>query len=283
MDNSKALLKGKTIQFSMSQSPDLLRLGYGAEHMRDVVVQLFYYLISNGARVAYGGDWRRSGFTEFLVHEVEKAQLFDSPPPLINFLASPVRQNMDEKELGLLRQVANKKRILELVIINLDGTRSVDDSLEVLDENIATTAPEWATGLSAMRKEIENECDAHFFLGGKIEILDGKFPGLVEEAVNALVANKPVFISGAFGGASLEILKIFENCSFDELSELRADVPNAHFQMALDAFRARAGLGLAETFNNGLDEDENQILATTHRINDIVSLVLLGLTRLYNE
>ena len=62
-----------TIAISISESPDLTRLGMSDRHLTGAMETMATYLLSFGYRLAYGGDLRQGGFTE---------QLFELVRPL---------------------------------------------------------------------------------------------------------------------------------------------------------------------------------------------------------
>ena len=57
-------LKGKNVAISVSEAPDSDVLGYGTEMIRDLTIELSRHLLIAGAKMLYGGDLRRYGYTE---------------------------------------------------------------------------------------------------------------------------------------------------------------------------------------------------------------------------
>ena len=60
----KVSLKGKNIAISVSEAPDSDILGYGSEMIRDLTIELSRHLMIAGAKMLYGGDLRKDGYTE---------------------------------------------------------------------------------------------------------------------------------------------------------------------------------------------------------------------------
>ena len=63
---------GATIAISISETPDLRRLGMSGRHLERAMETIATYLLSLGYRLAYGGDLRRDGFTEQLFELVSR-------------------------------------------------------------------------------------------------------------------------------------------------------------------------------------------------------------------
>jgi SLOG cluster2 len=79
------------IAFSVSNSPDLDRLGLFERSLKLTVCALATSLVRNGARVAYGGNLDRSGFTYALYPAVAEAYRSlasqTGRPPFVHFVA----------------------------------------------------------------------------------------------------------------------------------------------------------------------------------------------------
>ena len=57
-------LEGKAIGISVALGEDHARCGYGAEEMNRTVVRLSEVLLSAGARLVFGHDWRPYGIDD---------------------------------------------------------------------------------------------------------------------------------------------------------------------------------------------------------------------------
>src|SRR5262249_19867962 len=65
-------LEGMQIAMSLSETPDADGPeGYTKEHVIDATVYVARTLISAGAAIAYGGDFRNTGFTELLAQLIQ--------------------------------------------------------------------------------------------------------------------------------------------------------------------------------------------------------------------
>ena len=57
---------------------------------------------------------------------------------------------------------------------------------------------------------MEDECDARIFIGGKISGYKGKCPGVLEEFLIATASTHPVYLVGAFGGVTHDIIQALQ-------------------------------------------------------------------------
>lgn len=62
-----------------------------------------------------------------------------------------------------------------------------------------------AAALTDMRKQMARDCDARILVGGRVAGFSGSVPGLIEEALLTLVAQRPLLVLGGFGGISRDI------------------------------------------------------------------------------
>jgi hypothetical protein len=92
-------------------------------------------------------------------------------------------------------------------------------------------------------------------------------PGVAEEALAALQAGQPLFLLGGFGGCARDIAEDFGLAQ-------RGLVPRSPWpgRSSFTSFTA-------EGLNNGLNTEENTILATTVHVDQAVTLILRGLLR----
>jgi len=259
-------LSKQAIAISISDSPDMDVLGLSREHLDDAMAEVARYLLAMGARLIYGGDLRPRGFTELLFELVARhrrdADLGDERVGVSNFLPWPVHVSWAPEQLKELSDAV--KGVAELIYLSLEGEPIPDDERQ---QFLAHTAneDEWAQGLTAMRDVVTRRSDARIVLGGKVERFMGRMPGIAEEALTSLRASQPLFVLGGFGG-----------CAGDIAADLGLS--------SSSAARNWPGRGkftgfTAEALNNGLDGEENAILANTVHVDQAVTLILRGLLR----
>jgi hypothetical protein len=116
-------LSQRSVAISISESSDMAVLGLEEEHLRDAMAEVARHLLALGARLAYGGDLRKHGFTELLFELVARyrrdADVGDERASVINYLAWPVHLGMPVEELKTLRR--DMSDIAELDCLEADG------------------------------------------------------------------------------------------------------------------------------------------------------------------
>src|SRR5262249_40153867 len=151
----------------------------------------------------------------------------------------------------------------ELVFLTLDGKVMSPEERQQLAPRPAAE-DEWADGLTAMRDVMTAMSDARIVLGGRVDGFKGRMPGVAEEALAALRVGEPLFVVGGFGGCARVIAE-----DLGLAAAWRAKGPAWPGRSEFAGFTAR-------NLNNGLDTEENRILAGTVHIDEAVVLILRG-------
>src|SRR5215470_6521704 len=73
------ILRGARIAISVSETPDLARLGLLEIHFRLALGEIARCVLVSGGTLAYGGHLRQEGYTTFLIQELQKYGRRDSP------------------------------------------------------------------------------------------------------------------------------------------------------------------------------------------------------------
>ena len=200
---SRSYLSGRAVGLSVSASGNLAELGFGREHVDDVLVELTRYLVAAGATVVYGGDLRQGGFTELLMEVVARhVEEHDSMVRFENYLAWPVHAAMPYLELAELADLFTPSG--RLVCLTSAGKempmpeRAKFDRRDVGDD-------EWGPALTAMRQVLAERCDARIVAGGATAKFRGAMPGVAEEAILSVEAGKATYVVGSLGGCALDI------------------------------------------------------------------------------
>ena len=257
------------VAISISESPDMPILGLAKEHLDDAMAEIARHLLAMGARLMYGGDLRPQGFTEVLFELVARHKrdtvVGDDRPSVSNFLAWPVHVSLPSEQLKHLADELSG--IAELVYLNSEGNVITPEHRQRLAPKLPTNA-EWVSGLSSMREVMTRMCDARVLLGGRVDNFKGRMPGVAEEALTALRAGKPLFLLGGFGGCARDIA--------EDLGLATAGLARRKDWSGRSDFATCS----VQNLNNGLDPDENAVLATTVHVDQAVTLILRGLLRL---
>jgi len=258
---SRLFLAERRIGLSVSDSPDLAQLGLGPEHVEDALVEVTRYLVASGATVVYGGDLRRNGFTELLLEVIARHQVGSDPAIRFeNFLAWPVHASMPFDTLAATDELFAP--VGKLICLTPEGEemsmvdRAGFDQARVDDE-------EWGPALTAMRTMLAIRCDARIVAGGATSIYKGSMPGVAEEALLSLRAERPTFVLGGLGGCAMDI------------------AAEAGLGPALIGGRThwpeRERFAEVESLNPGLDRDEAILLASAKPGTETLILLLKGL------
>jgi len=258
----KYLLKRK-FSLSISDAENLGEFGFRRQHLADAFCELSRHLIADGATLYYGGDLRSDGYTELLFELIATYRPDANPnrPVFSNILPWPVHMFMSTDELESRRRELPSGA--DISCLSLDG-HVVRKTTSGLYSPLSPQKSDWVTGLSSMRRYTTELTDARIVLGGKIAGYMGSMPGIAEESLFTIKARKPIYLLGGFGGCAAEI------CGF---LGLRADSGIRRRPVWTKNFERDAQL------NNGLDEKENRLLATTPHLDEAVALILRGTKR----
>jgi hypothetical protein len=294
------------VALSISEAEDLPRWGLRKPHLDDVLLELSRYLLVAGVRLAYGGHLGSLGYTvrladllyDPIVEQLRGAAPTSAPPPaeLVSYLAWPaVGGAADVARLGPLVEVRRCDRPIGLDEA-VDAAFAAEPQTDIpVDSPLHRFA--WARGLTVMRERQTAEIAARVIVGGRLgpagDGYRGRMPGVLEEALLAIRAERPVYLVGAFGGCARLVLDVLDGASRQELSwDYQRTVPHSdelrqlykdreqpwdeYDAIAID-LKARGIAGL----KNGLTPTENRELATTRSAERIVELVLRGVQQSY--
>lgn len=294
------------VALSVSEAEDLARFGLRKSHLDGVFLELSRYLLLAGIRLAYGGHLRADGYTvrladllrDPIVEQLrgEAPRKTALPAELITYLPWPTPSNVqDEARLGPLVEVRRCDRPAD-VSETLDPAFVAHPIVEIqVDSPVHRFG--WSRALTEMRARQTSEVDARVMVGGRLgptgDGYKGRMPGVLEEALSSIRAERPIYLVGAFGGCTRLVIDALEGVPRNELTwEYQSAAPHSTelrsmYQErgqvwdeydAISAFlRQRGYPGL----NNGLNIDENRELAVTRSVDRIVELVFSGLGRKY--
>lgn len=273
-------LREVRVGVSVSESPDLGRLGLVETHFRLALGEIARVILLGGGLLAYGGYLKPEGYTPFLVQEIDRWNRRDEP--LLVCLAWSVHRGT---ALSALERFERDLRLLgRLVCLDPDGAE-VDRAAGRGEAPVPIEDPgEQRRALTGMRRYLQRHTSARVFLGGKRSGFHGEIPGLMEEALLAVQAEQPIYLAGGFGGVTADIIRAL---GVDDGSWLPPDAsaepPDPRWEDGYARLAAHAARPHWRGLGNGLNDDENRRLAATHRPSDIAALVSLGLGRLRRD
>lgn len=270
-------LDGVRLGVSVSESADLGRLGLLETHLRLALAEVTRTALLSDAGIVYGGHLDPTGYTTFLQAEIEKYSRRDRPLtvclawqehrrlPLLDLTSA-------ESKLSLFGEIVYLDPYGEPIAMNFER----GDLAEPVDEpRIREQA------LTAMREYVTAHTDARLLLGGRRSGFQGRYPGIVEEALLGVIAGTPLFLAAGFGGATLNIARVLGLDPDDRLAHLGTDdALEEALCEGLDEIAASALNSGWSPAANGLTVEENQRLAASYRPSEVASLVAVGLGRL---
>ncbi len=287
------------IALSIGDSEDLADLGFGQEHLDDLALRLAKKLLARRARLTYGGVLRpevtlglgaQHSFLDVLIDIVAEEGVRDAKcPPLVNPQPWP-----------WYKQVEVSTRATHFGVIQFVDVDPPGDKVEMKDDRFLWTM---ASACTEMRKRMTGGhpgespqvpgCAARVVLGGKRRDWAGILPGIAEEVLYMLEAQKPVYLLGGYGGCAKVIvdyligdtddlpdeLTFAGHASSPKLQKIIGHAPPntvpqafARLDSALRAVRSdRAHL------HNGLTPSENDQLMRSENIRNIGRLLNRGL------
>ena len=293
-------LKEMTIGFSISDrsASDQLHEDF-PNQINEATSYLARNLISLGASLAYGGDFRPQGFTRLL------AELIRS----YNETATRPAQSLDCYQAAHL-SLSQVPSDLPIRIRHLLHTPELALST-ILPTPADSIAIPVSLYFSDMRRVMTERIAARVILGGQSEPrlqadgtgYSGRFPGIAEEAWRTLNLGKPLYVVGGFGGAAALVADLLENLptptalqdatfsNSQSYQSLALSIDQNPFREKLglpkslddlaDAIRQLSRLRLATNQTaigwNGLTIDENRELWRTRDLERLNALILKGL------
>ncbi|HUF62724.1 MAG TPA: hypothetical protein VMN36_11665 [Verrucomicrobiales bacterium] len=271
----QSVLEGFRVGISISGGSHLGSLGLTEDSVNEATRRLAEALLSRGAAVVFGHDWRPEGvMAEVFRLALDYRSAFDGPR-LINYLPWPRQPSVSPEDLEQVASVLEVRRMERPE--NLKG----DQDPAVLQ----------AVALTQLRRVLADVCSARICLGGKLSEFEGTMPGVMEEAWLTLRAakegkdqgGKALYVSALLGGVAAALIEALEGGTWDERLGLPA--PERRERLAgsvsreMPDFVREQGMRLIVE-GNGLDKKENRALFHASDLETVVILVLRGLSRL---
>lgn len=240
--------------------------------------------------MVYGGDLRREGFTEafsdlaYQYRSIRKLKTFCFE----NYFAYPIYCSITrQNELEFKK---NRTSVIKVPPPQELGINENDYIHPVTEEQKFI----WAASLTKMRDQMIASTNARILIGGKCSNYLGKMPGIIEEAMITLSMDKPLYLIGAFGGASKQVIDAirgngfsYGNSVFHKSSEFTAFKLFYNDKVAVNKIDIKedelmfSQYGLENlSKNNGLTIEENIRLFETPHLSEIIYYIFKGLSKI---
>ncbi len=231
-ESTASILDDWKIGMSLSRDPAIApSRGLFPEHVEDITVAISRALISSGAHIAYGGDFRLSGYTH-----------------LLNDVYSSYNESLDEDGRFLHSYV--RATIPLDTIPDLSGIAvhhmahpgaGIKPLLDPPEPGVPVDDVAKALYLSDMRRVMVKSERARIIVAGAMTPKSltkpgygGAFPGVVEEAWRALKLGKPLYVLGGFGGAAAAVAAILRG------EDAPRELTMSHWNERAEGFAERA-------------------------------------------
>src|SRR5437660_43927 len=194
-------LNGIRIAISVSESPDLMRLGLVETHFQLALAEIARSVLVSGGKLAYGGHLDPDGYTAMLIKELHRYSRRDRP--LRIYLAWQEHRKLARAEFD--KQVEELGLSGEIVCLDLKGKPVPWANGRGVDPEPVTDATERMQALSALRAHMAQHESGRVVIGGKRTGFEGTMPGVLEEAFTSVANGQPLYVAGGFGGVALDI------------------------------------------------------------------------------
>ncbi len=296
-------LTGCVVNLSISESDDSVKRGFPGWQVNRTTLQIVAALFGQGASIVFGHDWRDDGVMEAVYGFARQVQPpiplsqgdadAEAQPVLRNLLPWPSVARMSKEDQEQLTST------LRVETVGLpEELKTYDRDAEVAGFSSPLYTYIRARGLTFLRHRLTEVSHVRLCVGGAQSGAEGRYPGVVEEALLAVRNNKPLYLASFLGGATQQVVDAIEGnempdnfCRDTPLLGLYQQPPITR-GVALRGedsiidrgatWREFAEIGrnrLAGT--NGLTVEENDELFHSPVIERVVELVLIGLSRIW--
>lgn len=272
-------LEGCTVGISVSLGDDSADFGFTDFEMNRAIVQLSEVLLTAGACLVFGHDWRADGIMPAIARlavasepsEDVNGAIRKGPCRITSLVPADRHAQLDES----LREHLRARGLLNIIEL------ATEEGFE----------PRSAVALERLRLRLTKECDARICIGGKLSNYMGFAPGVVEEALLSAQRENgnAVLVSGLMGGAAKALLEAGKTGAWDrlldfqlsedakkELGDEKLAEQRQRYADEAPRFLGRAGL----IQRSGLDADDWDRLADASDISVVAALAVKALAKL---
>ena len=290
-------LAGCVVGLSISESEDSTGCGFPRGQINRVTVQMVASLFGQGVGVVFGHDWREDGVMEAVYAFARQMQSAD----LRSGTDAPLLQNLLPWPDQPMLPAPDRERLASALRIEQAGlpeelSRFAGDAVEA-----ARGRPEYdylrARALTHLRHRLDARSHARICVGGPRRRFQGRYPGIVEEALLTVRSGKALYLTGLLGGATRQVIDAVEGapapgdfCAPSRITQLYMNPPPEVLERSTETLRDREiapervwaefqRAGVQELARaNGLTVEQNLELFHTPSLDHAVRLVLAGLS-----
>lgn len=282
--NSNFSSKKLKVGISISSNEEIEEYGVNFVHLKDYLIEMSRYLISSNLNIVFGGDLNRSGEDNYLTTLIELIHTYRNHPGegeeiITNFTASFLSDSVTKEQ---------EAEVSPYIKYNRVTLSKYEKSLKKESRRRKVIS------LSNMRKKMNLNIDYRISIGGKFANYLGIYPGVFEEIYIALIAKKPVFLIGGFGGVTKEVIDIIRTGKAKYLTE-EHQYKDKNYELFVEEYNdyakdrdldtieykqvvERISKMTISDLNNGLSDKENEELFKTKDLVNIITLVLKGIS-----
>lgn len=285
LTNLDLILKDTSIGISISEpsEKEMNEIGIYSNLLANLSQELARNLLLKQATIIYGGDLRKSGFTEFIFEEASNLQskMQSEDIKVRNYIAWPIyNDDTQDVKYWKLKYI----EIAEMIEVEMP-----DDIKQLISIGENNENYNRARSLTHMRYEMIKNSDFRICAGGKHSKYSGRMPGVLEEILIAINEKKPIFLLGGFGGVTSSVCNMIENGQVPEKLTKKWQLENqCGYEDILNHYSVKGSwtdfqyeeinsLITFESLNNGLSENDNLKLFNTQFIEEAMELIIKGI------
>jgi hypothetical protein len=293
-------LAGVIVNLSISESNDSAGRGFPSALINRATLEVVSALVGQGVSLIFGHDWREDGVMEAVygfAQQVQPPIPLTAEQPQVN--GGPVLWNLlpwpDKPRLS----PSGSECLASTLRIESAGLpeKLIKYEKDALDKGSKSALYQYlrARGLTYLRRRLTGLSHARLCIGGRQSWSEGRYPGVIEEALISLEGRKPLYLAGVLGGATQQLIQalmgepmpddfcpptktnLYSNPPIlERAAETRID-RNVNREAVWKAFHGHGIKGVAA--NNGLSEEQNFRLFQTTVLDEVIQIVLIGLSR----
>jgi hypothetical protein len=293
-------LAGMIVNLSISESDDSVDRGFPLTQVNRVTLQVVSALFGQGASLIFGHDWREDGVMEAVHGFAQQVQIpVALSPKQSKEIVQPLLWNLVPwPDTPWLLQSDLECLVSTLRVESAGLPEELTKYEKEARDKRETPLYQYlrARGLTHLRHRLTEISRARLCLGGRKSGSEGRYPGIIEEALFSLEKRKPLYLVGVLGGATYQLVQALRGESMPDdfclptkahpyytdppipgqISKTKTDGIVAP-KVLWEEFRNYGIDGLAK--NNRLTNEENLRLFETTVLDEIIQTVLIGFSR----